>query len=100
MPYVDKPIFFAEESPQEGFCDESISLDGVYYKKIDSLPGYVDLNIANYEIKKIAIPTEYKNNLKVKVNILIDKWIIKTMYFMIADDKWNLVLVDDCDCSA
>ncbi|WP_109435879.1 MULTISPECIES: SH3 domain-containing protein [Aquimarina] len=98
-PKIDNPKFFSQRTFQDGFCEESPDPDGIYYKKIESLPDYPDLSV-NYEMKKIDIPEKYKNGLKVKVNVLVDKWIIKTMYFMIADNKWNLVLVDDCDCSA
>ena len=49
---------------------------------------------------QINISEKYHDSEKIKVDILKDKNIIKTMYFITADDKWRLVLIDDCDCSA
>ncbi|WP_109851245.1 SH3 domain-containing protein [Aquimarina sp. AU58] len=99
MPKVDIPVFFAEELPKEGFCEKSPGPDGVYYKRIDSLPRYLEMDEV-FEMEKIDIPSNYKDGLKVKVNVVDKKWIIKTMYFIVADNKWWLVVIDDCDCSA
>ncbi|PKV49174.1 hypothetical protein ATE84_1191 [Aquimarina sp. MAR_2010_214] len=99
MPKVDTPVFFAEEFPEDGFCEKSSSPDGIYYKRIDSLPRYLNMDEV-FEMEKINIPTKYRGGPKVKVNILYKEWIIKTMYFMVADNKWWLVVIDDCDCSA
>ncbi len=98
-PEVHKPKFYGEQSPEEGFCDESPNPDGIYYKTINALPNYPDIT-EDYKVMEISIPKKYKTGLKIKVNILHEHWIIKTMFFMVADDKWWLVVIDDCDCSA
>ena len=99
QPVISNPVFYKEQLPDEGFCNGSGSPEGIYYKTVDKLPDYPDLT-EDFAIKEISVPSEYKNNLKVVVNILSEGWISKTMYFIIADDKWWLVLINDCDCSA
>ncbi|MBW1295549.1 hypothetical protein [Aquimarina litoralis] len=98
FPKVDPLTLYENRSPEGGFCEESKDADGVYYIKVDKLPTYAD--VVNGTSKQIYIPANYRNNMKIKVDVLKEKHIIKTMYFMIADNKWRLVLIDDCDCSA
>ncbi|WP_298543980.1 SH3 domain-containing protein [uncultured Aquimarina sp.] len=97
-PKIDFLSIYKNESPKNGFCDESKDPDGVYYSEIDKLPTYADIEKGGSE--RINIPAKYRNGSKIKVDILKDEWIVKTMYFIIADHKWWLVLIDDCDCSA
>ncbi len=93
--------YFAQQSPAGGFCDESQSQDGIYYTTVDALPTFANTDDeGNYFSEEIAIPEKYKDELIVVVNILDKGWISRIMYFMIADEQWWLVLIDDCDCSA
>ncbi len=93
--------YFAQETPKGGFCDKSQSADGIYYTTVDDLPTYANTDEeGNYFSEEIKIPEKYKEGQKVIVSILEDGWISKIMYFMIADGKWWLVIIDDCDCSA
>jgi SH3 domain-containing protein len=98
-PKMDSPTFYKQQTPQGGFCEKSSSPDGIYYKLVDALASYVD-GSDDFSTKEISIPLKYKDGLKIKVTILHEHWIIKTMYFVIAEDQWWLVVVDDCDCSA
>ncbi len=92
--------FIKEKQPVDGFCEESTSVDGIYYQSISSLPTYADLSkIDNYDTE-INIPIKYKYSKKMVVSILYDKYIIKTMYFMQIEGVWQLVSFMDCDCSA
>ncbi|WP_299315423.1 hypothetical protein [uncultured Aquimarina sp.] len=97
-PKIDSLVLYKNQAPKGGFCDESKDADGVYYTQIDQFPTYFDIEAGNS--KRIHIPMKHRNGAKIKVDILKEKNIIKTMYFMIADQKWWLVLIDDCDCSA
>ncbi|WP_299898895.1 SH3 domain-containing protein [uncultured Aquimarina sp.] len=95
---IDPLTLFKNQSPKDGFCDDSKDADGVYYSKIDEFPYFYDME--KDTTGQIDIPEKYHESEKIKVDILKYKNIIKTMYFMTADDKWSLVLIDDCDCSA
>lgn len=98
-PKIEKSNRYFNQEIEEGFCEESANENGVYYKIIEKLPESINMESGEGYIG-INIPDKYKNGHKVKVDILVDKWIEKTMYFMVADKKWWLVLIDDCDCSA
>lgn len=98
-PKIEKSISYFNQDIKEGFCEESSSEDGVYYSIIKKLPKSPNMETGVGFISP-DIPDKYKNELKVKVDVLVSKWIVKTMYFMVADNEWWLVLVDDCDCSA
>ncbi len=89
---------YPEQSPEEGFCTESRSPDGIYFQYIENLPTYMDGGSAEWI--EWPYPEKYKNSKKVRVNILKDAWIVKTMYFLEADGRWWLVIIDQCDCSA
>lgn len=98
---TDNYVMHPNESPADGFCEESSSQDGVYYTFVKSLPVYYDITGEDIE-KEIEwpYPEKYKESKKVVVNILENAWITKTMYFIEADGTWWLVIIDDCDCSA
>lgn len=95
---IDPLTLFKNQSPKDGFCEDSKDADGVYYNKIDEFPTFYDME--KDAAGEIDIPKTYENSAKIKVDILKQRNIIKTMYFITADDKWWLVLIDDCDCSA
>ncbi len=97
-PKIQKENQYFNQDISGGFCEESTNKNGVYYKVIEKLPKFFNMEADEYV--SINIPEEYRDELKVKVDVLVDKWIIKTMYFIIADNEWQLVLIDDCDCSA
>lgn len=86
-------------SPNKGFCEESPDPDGIYYEYMgDDFPSYYDIETSAK--KQISIPSKYKAGIIIKVKVLHESRIIATMYFIEADDKWWLWMLDDCDCSA
>jgi hypothetical protein len=92
-------INFYKELPEKGFCDESPKPDGVYYEHMgDDFPSYYDHTVSLE--KNIPIPTKYEKGIVIKIKILFKNWFIETMYFIEADDKWWLLMIDDCVCSA
>lgn len=91
------PLFQFHE-PEDGFCEESKDNDGIYYFESD-LPSYPDMS-GEMKVVQLAFPEAYQNAPVMEVNILKDKWIISKMSFVLADGKWWLFLIDDCDCSA
>ncbi len=98
-PKEENVQYFKQRIPNKGFCEKSNDKNGVYHQTIMELPKYPDVK-NNYEIKKIPVPVKYKNGQKIIVQILKDGWITKKFYFMEADGKWWLVVINDCDCSA
>ena len=98
-PDIEEITFYKNQEPEGGFCETSRSEDGVYYIKTDALPRYPDMS-KDYEIKEIEVPEKYKNGDLAFIRILHKGWIIKTLYFIVADGKWWLVVINDCDCSA
>lgn len=98
-PEINKSKRYFNHDVKEGFCEESPGEDGVYYKIIEKFPESINMGEGEAYIS-VDIPEKYKNGPKVKVAILVSEWIVKTMYFMVVENEWNLVLIDDCDCSA
>jgi hypothetical protein len=49
---------------------------------------------------KTNLPVEFKQAPKMKVDILVDKYIAQQFYFAQIENIWYLVYIDDCDCSA
>lgn len=92
--------FFNDKKPEDGFCEESNSKDGVYYYGIEKLPDYPVFSKDDYIMKSIPLQKKYRDTPIKAIVVLYDKWIIKQLFFIKADDKWWLVLSDDCDCSA
>ena len=96
MPRIGNLKYFPDRNPEGGFCEESTSPDGIYYKLATELPE--DYDIEND--RTIPTPTKLNNLHKMRVNIQFDLWVIKTLYFVEFNGKWNLLYIDDCDCSA
>ena len=92
---------YPNEIPDNGFCEESSSPDGVYYTYVNNFPFYYDITDEGFE-KEIEwpYPDNYKESRIVVVKILKNAWISKTMYFIEADGFWWLAIINDCDCSA
>lgn len=97
-PVLKNIRYFQDQQPDDGFCEEATSEDGIYYESKDALPGYYDMGMGEYS--ELDIPSQYKDAPVILVKILFNKWIIKTMYFIYADDNWWLVIINTCDCSA
>lgn len=91
--------YMKNKMPIDGFCKESKSTDGIYFKEVKEFPSYVIFS-GEYRKKPIELPTTYKRGKKMKVVILYEHYIIKTLYFIAADNKWHLVVIDDCSCDA
>jgi hypothetical protein len=88
--------FFKDKYPDDGYCEEASTPNGVYFSKVDDLPEDVDMETGDY----IPAPSKLKNLKKMKVEILNDKWVTTTLYFIQSNNKWFLLYIDDCDCSA
>lgn len=99
IPKVEHISYFANQQPKGGFCEPTPEPDGVYYKKVDKLPGYPDMS-GDFKMLELPVPEQFKNGEKVVLKILSDGWVTKKMYFMVVEGKWRLVVIDDCDCSA
>ena len=95
-PNISNLSFFKNEKPKGGFCDEATSPNGIYYSQVNKLPESWDFEKDNF------LPTpERLNNLKKNVvQIQYDYFIIQTFYFIESDNKWFLLYIYDCDCSA
>ena len=101
LPDVSRCKIFSNKLPRDGFCEESSDPDGIYYKKVNKIGPFVDINDKeNFTLRNMQLPAKYKNAQIIYVQILMDKWIVKKMYFIKADGKWWFVFLDKCDCSA
>ncbi len=88
---------FINSEPNDGFCEQSSSKDGVYYTAVTEFPSTADVETGN------SVPTKIKGDKswpKMKVVILSKKWITKQLYFLQIDKIWYLAFLYDCDCSA
>lgn len=101
LPDLSKCRVFANKLPRKGFCEESPDKDGIYYKQVNKIGPFVDINDReNFTSRNMPLLAKYKNAQIMYVQILVDKWIVKKMYFVKADGKWWFVFLDKCDCSA
>ncbi len=101
LPDLSKCRIIANKLPREGFCEESPDKDGIYYKKVGKIGPFVDINDGeNFTSRNMQLPAKYKNSQIMYVQILLDRWIVKKIYFVKADGKWWFVFLDKCDCSA
>ncbi|NMH89668.1 SH3 domain-containing protein [Flavivirga algicola] len=98
-PNMPEATYFENQMPKDGFCDKSKSPDGIYFKEVEKFPSYTIFS-NEYENKAIELPLMYKRGKKMKVVVLHNSMIIKTLYFIAADNNWSLVIIDDCDCSS
>ena len=87
--------FFKDKYPDDGYCEEASSPNGVYFSEVDELPEDVDMETEVH----IPTPARLKNLKKMRVEILNDKWVTKTLYFIQSNNKWFLLYINDCDCS-
>jgi hypothetical protein len=97
-PKMKNTKYFKEKLPKDGFCEESSSPDGIYYKTVTKFPKYWDPN--KEKIAAVKLPKKYINSPKMLVNVLYKKMIVKKFYFAKADGMWWLLFIDDGDCSA
>jgi len=97
-PKMKNPKYFKEKLPKDGFCEESSSPAGIYYKTVTKFPKFWDPNKEKMAAAKL--PKKYMNSPKMLVNILYEKMIVKKFYFTKADGIWWLLFIDDGDCSA
>lgn len=98
MPSVSNPSYFYGQEPIDGFCVESPSRDGVYFSRIKDFPTYVDMETAEYSA--LDIPKKYHQAPKMKVKVLQEEWVMAELIFVLADNRWWLVHINSCDCSA
>lgn len=97
-PKMINPKYFKEKLPKDGFCEESSSPAGVYYKTVNKFPKFMDAN--KDKMTAVKLPKKYSNLPKMLVNVLYGKMIVKKFYFAKADGIWWLLFIDDGDCSA
>jgi len=95
-PKTTKLKFYPEQIPNDGFCEESTSPDGIYYKTVEDFPQDWDMEKSEY----IPTSAKLKKLNKKVVYIQSQKWITKKLYFVKSGKKWFLIYIDDCDCSA
>jgi hypothetical protein len=93
-----KDLAMFNKKPVEGFCEESKDPNGVYYYETTTFPDSWDMN--KDKAVKTNLPVEFKQAPKMKVDILVDKYIAQQFYFAQIENIWYLVYIDDCDCSA
>lgn len=94
--YNDLNLF--NKKPVEGFCEESKDQNGVYYYQVTEFPDAWDMN--KDKAVKTKLPAKFEKVDKMKVDVLVDKYIAKQFYFAQIENIWYLVYIDDCDCSA
>jgi hypothetical protein len=92
--------FFKDKMPDDGFCDASPSPDGIYYQMVTKFPQYQDPSIDDDPNRDVAVPAQFKNAAKMEMKVLIDKYVIKNLYFIQIEGIWYLTYFYDCDCSA
>ncbi len=92
--------FFKDKTPNDGFCDAATSPDGLYYQAITNFPKFQDPASEGDPNRDVVIPTQFKSAPKMALKILVDHYIIKSIYFVQIDKVWYLAFFDDCDCSA
>jgi hypothetical protein len=96
QPDITGLAFFSDKQPEGGYCEESVSPDGIYYNMVNELPDDWDLDTG----EPIPLSDKYKDFEKMEVQIQIKKMIVKTLYFIKQKNRWYLLFVYDCDCSA
>jgi hypothetical protein len=87
--------FFPNKTINEGVCEPSTSRDGVYYKEVTDLPKEYNMDLD----AEVPVPKKYKSLKKMNVQILLENWIVKDLYFVQWKEAWYLIYIDDCDCS-
>ena len=95
-PEIVNLSFFKNQKPEDGFCDEASSPNGVYYSQMNDLPEDWDMEKG----ESIPPPLKLKYLKKFMVQVQYDNWIVKTFYFVESNNKWFLLYINDCDCSA
>ena len=95
-PKTSNLSFFKNQNPEGGFCDEASSQNGIYYKNVSNLPEDWDMEKG----ESIPPPLKLKHLNKMVVEVQFDYWIAKTLYFVELNNKWFLLYINDCDCSA
>jgi hypothetical protein len=95
-PKTSNLSFFKNQNPEGGFCDEASSQNGIYYKNVSNLPEDWDMEKG----ESIPPPLKLKHLNKMIVQVQFDYWIAKTLYFVELNNKWFLLYINDCDCSA
>lgn len=98
-PEVVNLSFFKNQKPKGGFCEPANSPDGIYYSQVYDLPAVYDYTEEG-ELVDIPIPYKLKYLKKFVVQVQYDYWIEKTFYFVESNNKWFLLYINDCDCSA
>jgi hypothetical protein len=90
--------FFRGKEPNGGFCDEASTPNGIYFRQINDLPIYDSEMISSN--KNYSIRNHLKDSFKVVVQIQFNYYISETLYFVYYKNKWVLLYINDCDCSA
>ena len=98
LPNVLGLTFFGGKEPNGGFCDEASTPNGIYFRQINDLPSYDSELISSN--KNYSIRNHLKDSVKVVVQIQFNYYIYETLYFVYYKNKWVLLYIDDCDCSA
>lgn len=91
-------LYSVNQLPEGGFCDEASSPDGIYYKEVKALPSSLTLDNDGNSIE-MPPPTKFNSSKKMLVQIQHDRYIIQTLYFIWYKATWNLLYLDNCDCS-
>lgn len=92
----DLPIFYSHELPQDGYCDEASSPDGIYFAPATDLPQDVDVETG----LSVPLPDRLTQLPRMEVVVLYEKWYLKDLFFVQEKGRWYLVVVDDCECGA
>jgi hypothetical protein len=90
--------YFAKSAPASALCEEHPGSDGIYYHEVKELI-HSTWNESEEIIEKSYFE-RLENFKKMKVEIIIRGYLIKTFYFIDYRNRWYLLYVDDCDCSS
>jgi hypothetical protein len=90
--------YFAKSAPALALCEEQLGSDGIYYHEVKELI-HSTWNESEEIIEKSYFE-RLENFEKMKVEIIVRGYLIKTFYFIDYKNRWYLLYVDDCDCSS
>lgn len=90
--------------PDGGFCEGYEGAEnGIYYRAIDyEETPILSMLAGNGDVieELIPLPSEYWKNPIREVTVIVDQQHAAYLYFILIDNRWWLILQNQCDCSA
>jgi hypothetical protein len=92
--------FFKEKMPDDGFCEEATTADGLYYQLVKKFPAYQDPSADEDPSREVQVAARFKDAPIMNLKVQVDRYIVKDIYFIQIENIWYLAYFYDCDCSA